>query len=227
MTANRVITDHGELDGIGSLTHPQIDAYIDTTEWVVLSGSLVPPNARTLVAGSNVTITDGGPGGDLTISSTGGGGGGDLISWMETPSGTVDGSNASFSVAHVPSPSTSLMLFVDGILLSQGSGSDYTLSGTAITLRLPPVPGAQLHATYPYSAPSSTSWAEVPSGTVDGVNMVFTLAHPPSPSTGLMLFVNGILLSQGSGSDYTLSGATIVLLDAPPVGSNVLATYPF
>jgi hypothetical protein len=53
MTANRVIDEHSELSGVGSLTHDQLDAYVNTSPYVIVSGAVgsVPPGARKLVAG--------------------------------------------------------------------------------------------------------------------------------------------------------------------------------
>jgi len=53
-------------------------------------------------------------------------------------------------------------------------------------------------------------YAEVPSGTKDGVNATFTLAHIPSPANTLQLYFNGMKLKLGTG--YTLSGLTITAL---------------
>lgn len=50
---------------------------------------------------------------------------------------------------------------------------------------------------------------EIPSGTRDGNNTIFTLAHSPKPNS-LRLFENGILLLLNV--DYTLSGNTITLI---------------
>jgi Major tropism determinant N-terminal domain len=47
----------------------------------------------------------------------------------------------------------------------------------------------------------------VPTGTIDGVNRVFTVPNAPNPATSLLLFRNGLL--QTRGVDYTLSGTTI------------------
>lgn len=71
MTAYRVIDDHKELDNIGSNTHEEIDVHIDTSEFLVVSGSGVhrPPSARALTVGNDLSLVDDGPGGDLTISS--------------------------------------------------------------------------------------------------------------------------------------------------------------
>lgn len=66
MTAQRVVTDHEELDGVGQLTHPQLDTYVLSTPWLVVSGT-VPPAARRLAAGAGVVLVDGGPGGQLVV----------------------------------------------------------------------------------------------------------------------------------------------------------------
>jgi hypothetical protein len=52
------------------------DDSIRTPSYLVLANTANLDNERRLVAGTNVTIVDGGPGGDLTISAAGGGGGG-------------------------------------------------------------------------------------------------------------------------------------------------------
>jgi hypothetical protein len=49
----------------------------------------------------------------------------------ETPSGTINGTNLSFTLANTPAPMSSLKLYKNGVLLAQGS--DYTTSGSTIT----------------------------------------------------------------------------------------------
>jgi hypothetical protein len=60
---------------------------------------------------------------------------------------------------------------------------------------------------------------ETPSGTVNGVNTIFTLQNIPNPASTLQLYWNGVLQTQGI--DYTLSGLTITFFVAPPTGSLV------
>lgn len=71
MTAIRVVDDHKELDNVGSLTHEQLDTHVNTTPFVVPSGSLgeVPASARLLTAGTGVSLTDNGPGNELVINA--------------------------------------------------------------------------------------------------------------------------------------------------------------
>lgn len=66
---------------------------------------------------------------------------------METPSGTVNGSNDTFTLANTPVSGT-VMLFKNGILLEAGSGNDYTISTATITMATAPVSGDKIRASY-------------------------------------------------------------------------------
>lgn len=63
---------------------------------------------------------------------------------------------------------------------------------------------------------------ETPSGTIDGVNTVFTLAH--TPASEVYLWVNGILMNP-NGNDFTVSGSTLNLVFAPASGDVLLTSY--
>lgn len=81
---------------------------------------------------------------------------------------------------------------------------------------------------------SNSSWAdpalsavanvnnETPSGTMNGVNLTFTLANTPLTNT-LKLFHNRTLLKLTE--DYSISGATITLVDAPIANDMLVAFY--
>lgn len=66
---------------------------------------------------------------------------------------------------------------------------------------------------------------EEPSGTMDGSNQTFTLAH--TPAGNIQLFYGGIMLREGVGYDFTVSGTTITLLGSikPVLGENLMAAY--
>jgi len=76
------------------------------------------------------------------------------------------------------------------------------------------------------SYPTYTSFVtrEVPTGSINSSNLVFTLANVPKLGTEC-LFLNGLL--QTYGVDYTISGATITFEpgDAPETGSILVANY--
>lgn len=234
MTATRIITDHDELDNVGSVSHASIDSHVLTAPFVIVSGTAgtVPAASRKLAAGTGISIVDGGAGGNITISATGGGGSSTQTMWMEIPSGSNDGVNADFTLSQTPSPLSALMLYVNGVLMMQGTGSDYTVeSSNTVHLLVQYRSGSNILATYPYVVAGMTpsvSWMEIPSGSVDGLNTDFTLAHTPSPLSSLMFYVNGILQMQGSSSDYYISGSTTIKMTyACRSGSNLLATYPY
>jgi len=202
-----------------------------------LTGSLtqIPGGLPYLVAGDNVSISTG-SNGQITISAASSGGALDSIlsemSWMETPAGVIDGVNLVFTLSHSPSPVNSLMLYVNGVLQSQGLDKDYTVSDNIIVMTSTPVVGSQIVATYSYqrtpTAGTRTSWMEVPSGVINGANNVYTLMNAPHPASALMLYYNGVLQIQGVGADYEISGSVSIITNfTPELGSNILAMYPY
>lgn len=70
----------------------------------------------------------------------------------EVPGGPIDGSNLSFTLAHVPNPLLSLRLYRNGIMLTQGV--DYTINVTTgsigFIIGAQPVTGDSLLAFYRY-----------------------------------------------------------------------------
>jgi hypothetical protein len=68
---------------------------------------------------------------------------------------------------------------------------------------------------------------EVPTGTIDGVNDVFTLADDPDPPESLILVKNGMVQREGTGNDYVLVGDTITYEAGtiPETGDTHVAWY--
>lgn len=67
---------------------------------------------------------------------------------------------------------------------------------------------------------------EVPSGDIDSMNTVFTLANTPTMGSE-EVFLNGLLQNEGVGNDYEISGDTITFTVAPVTGSVLLVSYRF
>lgn len=67
--------------------------------------------------------------------------------YNEAVGGTVNSSNTTFTIANTPL-SNSVMLFNNGTLQQLGSGDDFTISGTTITMLYAPVTGDKLIAWY-------------------------------------------------------------------------------
>lgn len=74
---------------------------------------------------------------------------------------------------------------------------------------------------------SGTFAEEIPTGAIDGVNLVFTIAHTPT-SGSFNLYKNGMRMTSGGG-DFTLSGTTItyVLASVPQVGDTHVTSYAY
>ncbi len=69
------------------------------------------------------------------------------IVWNETPTGSINGANATFTLATAPSE---LLLHVNGLLQHAGASNDFTLSGATITFNAGAIPqtGDVLLVTY-------------------------------------------------------------------------------
>lgn len=65
---------------------------------------------------------------------------------------------------------------------------------------------------------------ETPSGSINDSNATFTLAGTPNPVGSLELRLNGQVLKAG-GADFTLSGSTITMVNAPFTGDVLTASY--
>jgi len=146
----------------------------------------------------------------------------------EAPAGTINGSSAVFTLANVPNPSASLALYRNGLLLTQGG--DYTLSSNAITFAMGAIPQTNDVLTASYRLSVSIPGVgfvdqQAPTGTINGVNTVFTVAATPAPSTSLKVYRNGLLMALGI--DYTFSGTTITFLtnSVPQTSDTLVCSY--
>ena len=73
--------------------------------------------------------------------------GGISLEW-EIPTGTLDGANTSFTLSSPPYTSSTVMIFVNGVLQKSGDGNDYTISGKTITTITAPPSGSVIWAFY-------------------------------------------------------------------------------
>ncbi len=65
---------------------------------------------------------------------------------------------------------------------------------------------------------------ETPTGTINGSNATFTIAHTPV-SGSVSVFLNGLM--ERPTTDWTISGSTITMIDIPQTGSNLLINYQY
>ncbi len=167
---------------------------------------------------------------DGTSGACGTGGSGTTVGFIdaETPAGTMNGANTTFTLANTPNPSASLALFRNGLLMS--AAADYTLSGNTITFQNAAVPQTwdALAASYRLAGTIPNVGfvdAETPAGTIDGVNTGFTFSKLPSPTSSVAVYRNGVHLS--AGIDFTVSGSSLSFLSGqiPQPGDNLLCFY--
>jgi hypothetical protein len=135
----------------------------------------------------------------------------------ETPAGTANGSNRSFTLANVP---YGLQLFVDRALVLPGT--DYSRTGRKIAFTsFAPRSGAIIRACYGTTArhPRFLAAPVVPTPAPDGVNLTFALPYAiPQP----VIFVDGALATPTT--DYSVAGTTLTftsLATTPRAGASV------
>jgi len=67
--------------------------------------------------------------------------------YKETPTGAINGANATFTLANTPIAGTE-ELYLNGLQQIVGGGEDYTISGATITMLIAPLTGEKIRASY-------------------------------------------------------------------------------
>jgi hypothetical protein len=136
---------------------------------------------------------------------------------------TTSGSNA-VTVARVNGTSVGTNAAADQVIVT-------TASQTASWAAMPNcTAGALQYATSTHTFTCGTvltgtfADGEVPTGTINGANTSFTLAHTPNPAGSLELIKNGQTLVPG-GADFSLATATITMTTAPATGDILVSYY--
>ena len=146
----------------------------------------------------------------------------------ETPAGIEDGVNAVFTLSNTPAPASSLTVFRNGLLLRQAG--DFAVSGNTLSFQAGAVPQAADVIVVSYRVGTALPGVgfidgETPSGSVDGVNTLFTLSQAPNPASSLAVFRNGLRLK--AGLDYTAATSSIAFVAnyVPQSGDVLLCSY--
>ncbi len=100
------------------------------------------------------------------------------------------------------------------------------IAGSNVTITTTMVNGIPTLSFSSSGASANQANNETPSGTINGVNTVFTLAHTPSPAASLKLYLNGAFQTAG-GEDYTLVADTITFVNAPLTGGILRSFYDY
>lgn len=102
--------------------------------------------------------------------------------------------------------------WMEGLVKTLGNGAISNGSGVA--------------ASTTASAPGLQFIREIPIGTKNGSNKIFTLSFNPQPPFAVWLYVNGVLQHElGTIPDYSLSGNTITFTTAPKTDDEFTCIY--
>ncbi len=150
----------------------------------------------------------------------------------EVPAGTVNGSNAAFTVASAGKVTGTLEVYKNGIRL-KGGGADYTESSTGFTMVTAPASGTVLLVDYIVAGSlqsvgtNSIISNEVPTGAVDGSNTSFTTARAYIANS-LEVWINGVYQKRGVDYTETTPGSGIFTMTTAPLsGEIILVAYQY
>lgn len=197
-------TRYSLLSGGGGAVLSTVLAGLNTSTATIITSSDTVLSAFGKLQGQINAI---GPSGSLTYIS------------QEIPSGSINSINVTFTTIHTPD-TNSEMIFLNGLLIKRTV--DYTISGTIITFTIAPTTLDDLRITYTYASSTNYISQESPSGSVNGINVIFVLSQTPT-SNSEMVFLNGLLIKRTV--DYTISGTTLTFTSAPTTGDDVKITY--
>lgn len=146
----------------------------------------------------------------------------------EIPAGTLNGVNATFTLANTPNPSSSTAVYRNGLLLKQTG--DYTITTNTILFVTGAIPQPADSLLVSYRIGVTVPGVgfvdgETPAGSVNGVNTSFTLVQSPNPAGSLAVYRNGMRIL--SGLDYTSTGSSITFSSGyvPQIGDVIQCSY--
>jgi hypothetical protein len=144
----------------------------------------------------------------------------------EIPSGNIDGINTKYTLLNSPTQGSD-HLYLNGLLIEDGPYSDYQITESTIIFPEPLLPGMKLSCTYyywDYTPIKIFKDKEIPSGSIDGINKIFTLRYSPIENSE-HVYINGLLQESGINNDYTISDSIITFKEAPLQNVKLRCTY--
>lgn len=135
------------------------------TQYLLTYADTTASLAQIPIGSSGQVLTSNGAGSAPSFQTVSGGG--STTSYSEVPSGTVNGSNTTFTLSHTPASSSGVIVLLDGI--NQYNGVDYTVSGNTITFTAAPATGSSPFAYYNILSSGAGSTSIIDVGAVYGV----------------------------------------------------------
>jgi len=160
------------------------------------------------------------------------------FAYQEAPSGVANGTNIHFSLVNSPNPPASCIGYKRsggvGSFVPLMNGIDFDITNNNITYTVAPASSSNLYFYYRYLPVSpwlNFADEEIPTGTINGSNVTFTLLNSPNPVTSCIGYKRsggtGPFVPLMSGIDFTLVGNVITMTTAPITGSNLYFYYRY
>ena len=184
---------------------------------IILCGLRVPANAT---LGTQITV-------DLSIQEQATANIASLpVFKQEIPSGTVNGSNANFTLSLPPINAYSVLVLLDGEAQEQAL---WTITGQVISFATAPSVGQLVYVYYVVNQPMSqnplSGYQETPTGASNGTNATFVLSGHPADQRSTLVFVDGLPSEATNWSLLTGATSKIVFSSGaiPSTGQSVYA----
>jgi hypothetical protein len=128
----------------------------------------------------------------------------------EVPSGLVNGTNTTFTLANTPKPGT-LQVYLNGILQKAGDGEDYNILGDVITFTNAPDEGTTIQASYVSTqlVLSSSGSSSGSAGFLDGETVTGNI----SGASGVLLDFNAQTLGMIDKKYIELSDSVVGIIE--------------
>ena len=207
-----------------TITIPGTGTVSEAFKTISVSGSsdIVADSATdtlTLVAGSNMTITQSAGSDTITFASSGGGGGASASDIRKRFTYTTSSSTTAFTGSDDNSQTLSYTLgavdvYLNGVL--QELTTDYAETSTSTITFVNAVASGNVVEIISYYRTIGTGNSVVNQYTGDGSTDAFTLTTAPVSENNLLVYIDGVYQQK---TDYTTSGTTLTMDTAPASGA--------
>ena len=207
-----------------TITIPGTGTVSEAFKTIAVSGSsnIVADSATdtlTLVAGSNMTITQNASTDTITFASSGGGGSASASDVRKRFTYTTSSSTTAFTGADDNSQTLSYTLgavdvYLNGVL--QELTTDYAETNTSTITFANAVASGNVVEIIAYYRTIGTGNSVVNQFTGDGSTTAFTVTTAPVSENNLLVYIDGVYQQK---TDYTVSGTTLTMDTAPASGA--------
>ena len=208
-----------------TITIPGTGTVSEAFKTIAVAGSsnIVADSATdtlTLVAGSNMTITQNASTDTITFASSGGGGGASAADIKKTFVYTTSSSTTAFTGADDNSQTLSYVIgavdvFLNGV--KQQLTTDYAETNTSTITFVNSVASGNVVEIIAYYRTIGTNNSVVDQFTASG-SAAFTLTSNPGNENNVLVYIDGVYQQK---TDYTVSGTTLTMDTAPASGAIV------